>query len=269
MAGVQIKMRAHTGQNHQKTVQLVGQHTTIFGTSNWSTASDDNQLEVNYFTTKDWFHQFFADQFEWKWNNLPPDGSSAVQTTDFVPLPPDAPTYQAPANLTSAVSPDSVTLSWYAGDWARKYDLYLGVGSNPELYSADMNLGPSQSTSDYKSITVTGLLPGTTYSWKVVSKTMANVAAEGPLYSFTTSGVPPENPAPRHLTRHRHRSSYTRPRRAPPYRARREFPEALPTTSPSPVFNSSLTALGWGRKTGAPPIRCCGIRRWEPVARIP
>ena len=196
MAGVHIKMRAHAGQNHQKTVQLAGQRTTIFGTSNWSTASDDNQLEVNYFTTKDWFYQFFADQFDWKWNNRPPDGSSLVQTADFVPLPPNAPVYQAPANLTSGVSPDSVTLSWYAGDWARKYDVYLGVGSNPELHSADVNLGPSQSTTDYKSITVTGLLPGTTYSWKIVSKTMANVAEEGPLWSFTTSGVPPDNPPP-------------------------------------------------------------------------
>ena len=194
MAGVHIKMRAHAGQNHQKTVQLVGQRTTIFGTSNWSTASDDNQLEVNYFTTKDWFYQFFADQFDWKWNNRPPDGSSSVQTADFVPLPPNVPKYQAPVNLASGVSPASVTLSWYAGDWARKYDLYLGVGSNPELHTADVNLGPSQSSTDYKSITVTGLLPGTTYSWKVVSKTMANVAEEGPIYSFTTAGLPPDNP---------------------------------------------------------------------------
>ena len=71
MGGVHIKMRAHNGQNHQKTIRLVGQKTTVFGTSNWSTASDDNQLEVNYFTTKDWFYEFFRNQFEWKWNNKP------------------------------------------------------------------------------------------------------------------------------------------------------------------------------------------------------
>jgi Big-like domain-containing protein/phospholipase D-like protein len=196
MAGVHIKMRAHAGQNHQKTVRLVGQHTIVFGTSNWSTASDDNQLEVNYFTTKDWFYQFFANQFEWKWHNQPPDGSGAVQTSEFVPLPPDPPSYRAPANLATGVSPTSVTLKWYAGSWARKYDLYLGVGSNPVLHTADVQLGPSQSTSDYKSITITGLLPGTTYSWKVVSRTMANVTAEGALWSFTTSGTPPQDPPP-------------------------------------------------------------------------
>jgi hypothetical protein len=196
MGGVHIRMRAHAGQNHQKTVRLVGQRTTIFGTSNWSTASDDNQLEVNYFTTKDWFYRFFADQFAWKWQNQLPDGSPSVQTTEFVPLSPDKPVYKAPAHLATGVSPSSVTLRWYAGSWARKYDVYLGVGSNPVLVRADAQLGPSQSVSDYKSITVTGLQPGTLYSWRVVSRTMANVAQAGPLWSFTTAGAPPATPPP-------------------------------------------------------------------------
>ncbi|MEN3337469.1 MAG: hypothetical protein V7647_1145, partial [Acidobacteriota bacterium] len=104
MGGVHIRMRAHAGQNHQKTVRLIGTGMTIFGTSNWSTASDDNQLEVNYFTTKPWFYQFFARQFEWKWTNQPPDGSGVVQTSEFVPLPPDAPSYRAPADTALDVS---------------------------------------------------------------------------------------------------------------------------------------------------------------------
>ncbi|MEP6593513.1 MAG: Ig-like domain-containing protein, partial [Acidobacteriota bacterium] len=165
-----------------------------FGTSNWSTASDDNQLEVNYFTTKDWFYRFFADQFEWKWNNRPPDGSTTAQTTEFVPLPPDAPSYRAPAKGTTGVNPGSVTLTWYAGPWARKYDLYLGTASNPVPMRTNVELGPSQSTSDYKSFTVTGLAPGTTYAWKIVSRTMADVAAEGPLWTFTTAGAPVSTP---------------------------------------------------------------------------
>lgn len=196
MGGVNIRMRAHAGQNHQKTVRFAGQRTAVFGTSNWSTASDDNQLEVNYFTTKDWFYRFFADQFEWKWQNTLPDGSPSVQTKEFVPLGPDKPVYNAPANLATDVNPSSVTLRWYAGSWARKYDVYLGVGSSPVLVRADAQLGPSQNTSDYKSITVTGLQPGTLYSWRVVSRTMANVAQAGPLWSFTTSGAPPVNPPP-------------------------------------------------------------------------
>ncbi len=195
-AGVHIKMRAHEGQNHQKTVRLIGQHTTVFGTSNWSTASDDNQLEVNYFTTKDWFYQFFANQFEWKWNNQPLDGSATAQTTEFVPLAPDPPSYRSPANMATNVGGGSVTLSWYAGVWARSYDVYLGIGPNPPLYRADVQLGPSRSTTDLKSLTVAGLLPGTNYTWKVVSRTVANVTADGPLWSFTTAGTAPPNPPP-------------------------------------------------------------------------
>ena len=232
MAGVHIKMRAHDGENHQKTVRLVGQHTTVFGTSNWSTASDDNQLEVNYFTTKDWFYNFFADQFEWKWNNQPKDGSGTPQTKEFVPLPPDKPAYNAPANLATGVNPSSVTLKWYAGSWARKYDIYLGVGSNPVLVKADAQLGPSQSTSDYKTFTVTGLLPGTKYSWKVVSETVANVAAEGPLWTFTTSGTAPQPPptAPPDTTRPGCRM-FIPPRMAARSREARRSPPASRTTS--------------------------------------
>ncbi len=63
------------------------------------------------------------------------------------------------------------------------------------LVRANVQLGPSQSTSDYKSFTVTGLAAGTTYSWKIVSRTMADVVAEGPLWSFTTAG-PPAGTAP-------------------------------------------------------------------------
>jgi phosphatidylserine/phosphatidylglycerophosphate/cardiolipin synthase-like enzyme len=50
---IEIRMRAHLGINHQKTVWLRSQHIVVFGTSNWSDASDDNQLEANIFTDKD------------------------------------------------------------------------------------------------------------------------------------------------------------------------------------------------------------------------
>src|SRR5262249_29030002 len=95
VGGVVIRMRAHAGLNHQKTVLLYGQGTTVFGPSNWSTASDDNQLEVNYFTTKGWFFQFFQDLFDRKWTNAHamPDGTTAIESQPFAPLAPDKPSY--------------------------------------------------------------------------------------------------------------------------------------------------------------------------------
>ena len=192
MDGVHIRMRAHDGQNHQKTVRLVGQKTTVFGTSNWSTASDDNQLEVNYFTTKDWFYEFFRNQFEWKWNNKPLDGSSTAQTTEFIPSEPDGPSVRTPANAATGVTPGNVVLKWSGNNWGRKYDIYFGIGPNPPLVKSDLELGAG----DNKTFTVSAPLPGTTYSWKIVSKTMANVGKAGGLWTFTTSGTPPTNPPP-------------------------------------------------------------------------
>jgi len=84
MAGVQIKQRAHAGLNHQKSVLLYGQGTTIFGSSNWTSPSANSQEEHNYFTTKPTIFQWFVDQFERKWNNT----GGVVENTDFVPLPP-------------------------------------------------------------------------------------------------------------------------------------------------------------------------------------
>ena len=51
MAGVEIKMRAHAGLNHQKLVLLYGQGLSIFGSSNWTSASDKSQEEHNCFCT--------------------------------------------------------------------------------------------------------------------------------------------------------------------------------------------------------------------------
>ena len=192
MGGVQIRIRAHEGLNHQKTVILYSQGTTVFGTSNWSTASDDNQLEVNYFTTKTWFLQFFQDLFERKWTNshVMPDGTMAVESKPFTPLPPDKPSYSSPPNQAASTT-TSVTLKWAAGNWARQYDIYIGITPTLHLLKGNVNLGPSQSSSDLKSYALPTLQPGTTYYWQIVSKTMANLTATGPVWSFTTAGAAP------------------------------------------------------------------------------
>ena len=86
---IEIRMRAHKGLNHQKTVWLHTQHIVVFGTSNWSSASDDNQLEANIFTDtnpgNDWLNDFLFDElyriFERKWNNDAPNG--AVETVPW------------------------------------------------------------------------------------------------------------------------------------------------------------------------------------------
>lgn len=184
-AGVQIRIRGHLGLNHQKTVVLYGQGMTIFGSSNWTGPSSNCQAENNYFTTKPSFLQFFSSQFDRKWGS--------AETQPFVPLPPDAPAYQFPANNATGVA-GSVTLSWEGGRWAHKFDIYFGTNPNPPLFAADQFLGRVDNGSAPETFTLPTLQQGTTYYWRVVSKTMANVTANGPTWSFTTAGTP--GPAP-------------------------------------------------------------------------
>ena len=209
MAGVQIRMRKHLGLNHQKSVLLYGRGMTIFGSSNWTGPSSNSQLEHNYFTTKPAFFQWFVDQFERKWN-------STTENQPFVPLPPDQPTYIAPANAATGQS-TTITLQWEGGPWAHKYDIFFGTSPNPPLLVANATTSQSGaqpgdpllatgSVDDgvmetYKLQTT--LQPGTTYFWRVVSRTMANQTANGPVWSFTTAGAqttPPPPPPPALLT---------------------------------------------------------------------
>src|SRR4051812_39954377 len=183
--GVTVRFDGHQGIDHEKAIALYGTGMSIVGSSNWTDASNDSQREHNYFTVKPWVFSWLTAQFERKWNNL----SGFAETKPFVPLPPDVPVYNSPANAAAGLAVDGVTLSWNAGYWAHNYDIYFGTNPNPPLLLADRNLGPSQSSTDYRVVGLPTLEPGTTYYWKVVSKTMANVTAAGDVRSFTTAGV--------------------------------------------------------------------------------
>src|SRR5215208_4182443 len=189
MGGVQIKMRKHLGLNHQKSVVLYGKGMTIFGSSNWTGPSSNSQQEHNYFTTKPYFFTWFVDQFERKWN-------SATENVPFVPLGPDEPNYLSPANGAVA-QPTTLTLRWEGGRWAHKYDIYFGTTPNPPLLAADASTDQSgalpgqprlntgsvdDGVTESYTLPIT-LSPGTTYFWRVVGKTMANISAGGQTWS--------------------------------------------------------------------------------------
>jgi hypothetical protein len=173
VAGVAIRNRKHAGFTHQKTALLVAQGRTIFGSSNWTAASNSSQYEHNYLATDPQFFGWFRDIFLRKWQ-------STTETTPFVPLPPSAPVYVTPADLASG-QPTTVVLSWKPGPWAHKADVYLGTSSTP-AFKTTVSVSPNTT----KKLTVSGLQPGTLYYWKVVSKTMANKTASGPVWRFGT-----------------------------------------------------------------------------------
>jgi regulation of enolase protein 1 (concanavalin A-like superfamily) len=205
-AGVQVKLDAHQGIDHEKAVMLYGQRMSIFGSSNWTSPSSDSQREHNYFTTKSWIFDWLDAQFNRKWNN----SAGYTETKPFVPLPPDQPAYATPANGATNQPTTGVVLRWDAGLWAHLYDIYFGTSPNPPLIETNKPLGPSQYTGDYRQYALPDLQPGTTYYWKIVSKTMAYMTDEGPVWSFSTAG-PPNNPPSVSLTSPANGATFTTP----------------------------------------------------------
>ena len=191
-AGAQVRMRAHQGLSHEKLTLLRGQGLVVFGSSNWTSASSDGQHEHNIFTTDPVFFNWSAEHFDRKWNNTAPGGIQ--ETAAFTPLPPDRPTLVSPTDAVTNQS-TTLTLRWYAGPWAHKYDVLLGTDpASLTKVVDDRELGPSQSSNDYRSWSLTNLTPGTTYYWRIVSRTMAGVTAQSSIWSFSTEGTAPPPP---------------------------------------------------------------------------
>src|SRR4051812_44160842 len=172
-AGIPMRVRASEGENHEKLILLYAQALSIFGSSNWTSPSANSQQEHNYFTKKQWMFTWFQNQFERKWNNANPDG--VAETEPFVPLFPDKPNNVSIANGATGVATTGQKLKWYGGPWAHVYDVDFGTSPNPPLFAANQALGPSETTSQNQSLTVPTLAGGTTYYWKIVSKTAANL----------------------------------------------------------------------------------------------
>jgi regulation of enolase protein 1 (concanavalin A-like superfamily)/phosphatidylserine/phosphatidylglycerophosphate/cardiolipin synthase-like enzyme len=192
LGGIELRFRHHEGMTHEKLTLMHGQGLAVFGSSNWTTASASYQLEHNLFTTDTAHFTWFRDHFNRKWNNTGP----SPETKPFVPLPPNTPSLKSPANASTGQA-QSLTLSWNAGPWAHKYDVF--IGTSPTAMTKvldDRELGPSPSSSSRINWTVSGLAAGTTYYWKVIGRTMANLQRESAVWSFTTAGTAGTEPPP-------------------------------------------------------------------------
>jgi hypothetical protein len=175
-AGVQIRVRAHAGFTHQKTVLLHGQGMSIFGSSNWTSESNASQYEHNYFTTLQWIFSWLDANFQRKWRN----STGNAETKAFTPLPPDRPVYTAPANFATGQPLTGMSLVWKPGLWAHRADVYFGPTATPPLVASNVPVSPNTT----KKYPLPTLVAGRTYYWKIVSKTMANKAAAGTVWSF-------------------------------------------------------------------------------------
>jgi RHS repeat-associated protein len=104
--------------------------------------------------------------------------------------PPFAPKNPSPVNnaVRVVMTGDAVALSWHGGDpnpWDTVvYDVAFGTAANALI--------PAGQASDGPTLTVAGLLPGTTYYWQVTSRDNGRLESVGPVWRFTTPGSPPD-----------------------------------------------------------------------------
>jgi hypothetical protein len=192
-AGVPIKQNKHDGVMHMKTLV----------TSNYASNASSNigpnwQRDHNYFVpkaTKTALYQSIANRANQMWND----------TVGFQPLvltPPRAADLVSPATSATGVA-TNVSLVWNRAAWAVSYDVYLGTSQTNmtlvENVPAQMVLDPPLT---YSWTPPSALQGGTTYFWKVVSRTNAtelapNMIATSEIRSFATAGTagPPAAPA--------------------------------------------------------------------------
>jgi phosphatidylserine/phosphatidylglycerophosphate/cardiolipin synthase-like enzyme len=186
-AGVPVKWRAHSGNNHEKVGIFHGQQVVVRGSSNWSPGSDRNNsnLEFNFFSNpvtnpedlNDYFH--YAPKFDRRWGNeMFVNGVQKIESKSFVPLGPGASTYNAPANA-STVTTRTPSLRFKV-QWAHYVDVFYGTSStNMTKYRDRMRVQPNTTIT----VALPTLAPGT-YYWKIVSRTAANKWNTGSTWSF-------------------------------------------------------------------------------------
>jgi hypothetical protein len=248
-AGIAIKQRTHNGLTHMKA--LVTSNYATNGSSNFAAAW---QRDHNYFipaATKPATYQAVADRVQGMWANT-------RDFADFVPQPPDPPTLASPGSSSSNV-PTTTSLVWNIAPFAVSYDVYLGTSQ------ANMTLAgnvPAQLVnsppSTYSWTPASALQPGTTYFWKVISRTNATavtaVAAVSPIWAFTTAGPsgPPAPPAGQAPSDGATGVSISPTLSWLPGSGGTTYSLAFGTTNPPPQVATSLSASSYSPGTLAP-----------------
>ncbi len=189
-AGVPIKRRAHQGLTHMK--MLV---TSRYATNASANFAANWQRDHNYFVpaaSKPAIYQAMADRFDTMW-------SDSAAFVDFYPERPDAPALTSPASGATGVA-TTTRLTWNRAAFATSYDVYLGTSSGSMVRVANVPAALVQNPpATYSWTPPSPLQGGTTYYWRVVSRTNATgvdpaIAAGSATRSFATSGTVPANP---------------------------------------------------------------------------
>jgi phosphatidylserine/phosphatidylglycerophosphate/cardiolipin synthase-like enzyme len=183
-AGLPIRQRVHAGVTHMKTI--VTSTYALHGSSNYAAAW---QRDHDYFVSasaKPAIYAALKNRFATMWNDN-------VGFTAFSPQRPDAPGLASPGSGTTAAS-TTPTLVWNRASYATSYDVYLGTSASSMALVGNVAAKlVNDPPPTYSWTASSALAGGTTYFWKIVSRTFATpvnaaMVASSSTWSFTTSG---------------------------------------------------------------------------------
>jgi hypothetical protein len=190
-AGVPIRQNNHQGVMHMKTIV-----TSTYATNGSSNFGPNWERDHNYFVskaTKPTIYQAIADRVDTMWNDSV--GFGPLQLTK-----PNAADLASPATGGTNVATNT-TFVWNRAAWAVSYDVYLGTSQANMTLAANV---PAQLVvnppNTYSWTPPAPLQGGTTYFWKIVSRTNATplaptMIATSAVWSFTTAGTAGGPPA--------------------------------------------------------------------------
>lgn len=182
--GVPLKWRANSGNNHEKVSVFHGQRVVVTGSSNYGSSADKGgNMENNLFTDPLRLDvtrlEFYTAKFAGRWDNTRTiNGVTWRESRWFAPGSPGMPTYVSPLNASFG---GVVTGLKFLVTWAHYVDVYLDTASIPTtLIRQNMRVGANTTVT----IPLSGLTPGVTYYWKVVTRTAALKTQTGAVWSF-------------------------------------------------------------------------------------
>ena len=197
-AGVQCGTTGTRGSTTRRLMLLHGTGMSIFGSSNWTSPSSDSQREHNMFTTQPWMCDWLEAQFERKWTNGQRSfGDQAVRAAAA------GPPGQQPAGQRATGVPTTgrlvLVLRRPLGAQLRhlfRHDAQSAAARGRQASRAEPVY------TDYRYYALPALQPGTTYYWKIVSKTMAYIDRGGTGLEFPAPQA--RSAAQRATLRHAH-----------------------------------------------------------------
>ena len=196
-AGIPIRQRVHDGVTHMKTLI-----TSAYASNASSNYAAGWQRDHDYFVsavTKPLIYQAFVTRFQQMWIDN-------VGFAPFSPQPPDTANLATPASGAVGLA-TTPTLVWNRAPFATSYDVYLGTSqSGMAVVGSVAAVLSNDPPTTYSWTPSTPLASGTTYFWKIVSRTFATpvnpaMIATSAIWSFSTTGTGsapgvPGNPSP-------------------------------------------------------------------------